>query len=370
MRWREYSGRIELEDVAWPAGFLAPLQGAGRGAREPGVSLADSLNPRLISGTPSACARMRFASPAATGRGWRVGWGGIGPAVGLSHPNSSQQDQRGRVQRGCVDKHLRFWHRGKTSMSNLEQFLNGTPGGTAEGGALGSETDWLFFTTLKCRSGRLLVSDPAFLPEASDGMVLSCPAGDYRLEAKVLDFGGDRRISRLRGLLNGRFPESHGMRGEVVVETGRIGVCDWVPFSRAWKANSGSMEDKLESSLEEADRIGVFRFGRSSNAALCFVESGFGDGNFPVTVAMAEHEPIGFEIEFIERNKPYPFEYSKSARSPSGQLDLDDDAGEAIRGALAQFRHTGDRQKDRALLRRLLEEQKLLVLDRLRKAAE
>ena len=38
------------------ARLLAPLQGADRiHAGFPGVSLADSLNPRLLSGTPSAC---------------------------------------------------------------------------------------------------------------------------------------------------------------------------------------------------------------------------------------------------------------------------------------------------------------------------
>lgn len=147
-------------------------------------------------------------------------------------------------------------------------------------------------------------------------------------------------------------------------------MCDLGAFSRAWKASSGSMEDELQASLEEEDRMGVFRFGRSLKAGFYFVESGFGDGNFSVTVAMAEHEPIGFEIEFIDRNEPYPFECSKNARSPSGQLHSDDDAGEVIRSALAQFRYTGDRQKNKALLRQLLEEQKKLALDRLRKAAD
>src|SRR5688572_21175777 len=69
-----------------------------------------------------------------------------------------------------------------------------------ESGVLGLETDWLPFCQIELKSGRLMVGDASFIPSMGYRplFVTDLPRGVYAVHAKVLDYGDDRRISRLR----------------------------------------------------------------------------------------------------------------------------------------------------------------------------
>lgn len=205
-------------------------------------------------------------------------------------------------------------------MDNLTDYLekSGPPGRM---GVKGVETDWMEFTTLPVTSGKILVVDPGFAPEINDGVLVELPPGTYVLKAKAMQFGKERRPSRLRVALEGTKSSIGGVIGEAWADTARIGVCDPEVFEAEWKNDDWA--------YEQLDRVfsqtftGVAVLADGTDAILPYVESGFGDGDFPVHELIEEGtgRRVGVEVEIIAPGATYPWEVQSqpdSSGKPSG----------------------------------------------------
>lgn len=203
---------------------------------------------------------------------------------------------------------------------------------TAWKGSISPETDWISFCHLELVSGKLQVHDAMDPP--SDGLqppgvresygtfvidgkprtfyyspdpLVDLPPGHYGVAARCMQWGGGRRVSRLRVLLEGR----RGQRGAeieaVSIDTSKCGVCDPEVFSAAWRAYPGDAVNEVESHVTSGEIYGAFALGEQDGAVMAFARSGFGDGGYPIYELISRSQRVGVEIVFIEENEPFPF---------------------------------------------------------------
>lgn len=252
-------------------------------------------------------------------------------------------------------------------MSDLKQVLAEETENKTVRGSVGNETDWLEFCELTLSDGRALVCDLGFIPSDGDGLLVEMPPGRYLIRARVMDYSGDRRVSRLRVLSPGSTPTVGVQIGETWADTAAVAVCDFTVCSRAWeRLGEDTATNRLEVARDSGYPCGVFELDPEVSACVPYVDSGFGDGTFPVFELMQEDKRVGFEIEFIAREEPYPFERSDSsgAAAASGTVaraepnPAFDEAFALISGALKEVaaRKTGDREKDRVAMEQRLAE--------------
>lgn len=193
-------------------------------------------------------------------------------------------------------------------MNLLAAYLASPVKGTCVTGTIGKETDWLFIAPFTISSGRLLIVDFGFLPSSQDGLVIELPSGDFDITARVMDYPGDRRISRLRLLAKGIDAPVGEAIGETWVDTAATSICDAEVMDAAWQSLGDDVAtSRLEAFRETAAPCGVFVLDERLRASAPFVESGFGDGTYTVFELCADGRRVGIEIEFIENREPYPF---------------------------------------------------------------
>jgi hypothetical protein len=170
------------------------------------------------------------------------------------------------------------------------------------------ESDWLEFCDFKLYSGRVQIVDPSYLPGA-DGCIVELPPGVYHLQTKTMAYGSDERVSRLRAVRPGVSATLGVQIGEAGCDTAKIGICDEEGFGRACEELGDDVEEAFLTAPDdvEGDLWGVVVLDKAGGAVMPFVDSGFGDGTYPVRELVAEGSRVGFEIVFIESGTPYMF---------------------------------------------------------------
>jgi len=191
----------------------------------------------------------------------------------------------------------------------LDDFLHDAWTANPPTGTAGSETDWLPFCKLTSRGTQLLVIDADFAPYAQHGLLVDLAPGEYEIKARVIDYGTDKRISRLRLVMGNRTPSTGHQLGTTWTDTGKTGVCDYIAYRDAWGDDDEVSWGIVGPTLEQAGTHGIALLNPASGTVLPFVTSGFGDGNFSVheLIDSATNVRIGVEVEFIASDTPYPF---------------------------------------------------------------
>ncbi len=240
-------------------------------------------------------------------------------------------------------------------MSELSQHLERETEGDAVHGAVGRETEWLGFTQLDLSDGKLLICDLEFLLIEED-LLVKLPPGRYEVQAKVMEYPGDRRVSRLRLLPAGAVVNLGEQLGETWTDTAVTSVWDSTAMARAWERlgmNDDALHARLEQVRDEQGRCGVLDLDAAQGAVAPFVDSGFGDGTFPVFALTADGRRVGVEIEFIAANEPYPFGEREAGEESTEGESAGDEMFAAFGEMLAQLsaKRTGDKEKDREAMK-------------------
>ena len=168
-------------------------------------------------------------------------------------------------------------------------------------------TEWLDFCDFTLRGPQFLVVDASFLPEPGDGLVIDCAPGDYHLDARVMAYGDDARIARLRVARTGVAGRRGPQLGETWTDTAQTAICDLDHFSAAWGTDDEASYARMEDALAEGSSHGIAVLDAAAHAVAPFVTSGFGDGTFAVYDLVSDAGRAGFEVEFILDDEPYPF---------------------------------------------------------------
>jgi hypothetical protein len=169
-------------------------------------------------------------------------------------------------------------------------------------------SDWLDIGTIELHSGRISVGDAVFFP--GDQIELDSLPGVYQVQARVIDYGIDRRI----GLLRARIP---GMTttpihvGAISVDFAVVGVCDHPGFLAALEP-FGTDLDQYNAvyghKLDAPEGYGRIVLQETPLLAMIFVQSGWGDGQYDVYQLMHNGSIVGLEVIFIDEQQPYLFE--------------------------------------------------------------
>ncbi|MES1180595.1 MAG: tetratricopeptide repeat protein, partial [Verrucomicrobiota bacterium] len=181
-----------------------------------------------------------------------------------------------------------------------DEFLKLTP-------ETGEQTDWLDFCELELKGANFLIVDAQFVPSEKDGLLVALSPAKYSVQGKAINYGGDRRVSRLRVFQNGSNLRLGDEIGKTWTDTANTGICDFETFSKAWGNDDDASYKIIEPFFESLNDVGIAVLAAASGAIMPFVHSGFGDGTFSVFELQAEGKRVGFEIEFITDDEKYPF---------------------------------------------------------------
>jgi hypothetical protein len=197
----------------------------------------------------------------------------------------------------------------------------------------GKQSEWLEFCDIVLHGPKFLIVDANFVPSEEDGILVEVSPGTYHVQVKGMEYGRDKRVSRLRAVLVGAggVPVLGQQLGETWTDTALTGICDFEVFKKAWGNDEATSHKRIGQAIEEADSFGIAELDRTAGAIMVFVSSGFGDGTFPVLELRENGRRAGFEIQFIAEDEPYPFgDYTtprgsaddKSATRPTSLSDM------------------------------------------------
>jgi hypothetical protein len=162
----------------------------------------------------------------------------------------------------------------------------------------GDESDWIEFAALPIVSGKLRVSDPMFFRDLPPSPTFDVECGTYRVMAKLMTYPGDRRVSRLRAILDD--PSSFGSRlDDVGVDFAQVAVFDPVVLDQAAEKMDEAEGEKWLAALNAVQEYGMVRLGSDEHAIMPVAKSGFGDGGYPIHELLVGAKRVGVEVVFI-----------------------------------------------------------------------
>lgn len=176
-----------------------------------------------------------------------------------------------------------------------------SPPGEADGDRRSaySESDWLSHCDFPVQGRRLQLLDVVMAGNDGEGVIIDVPPGVYAVEARVMTHETDHRISRVRVHPKGTVGTVGSLAGRVGVDLGAVAICDvdrLAPWARdhedAWQVWG---QDLWYGRTEPA---GLYTCTAASTV-VPFLDSGRGDGTYPVYSLMENGRAIGLEAVFL-----------------------------------------------------------------------
>lgn len=164
-------------------------------------------------------------------------------------------------------------------------------------GTVGRERPaWYTVATLRVDSGTLDVAD---LP-GTGAVRVAVPNGLYLIEAKLIDFDGSLRLSRVRARIETTNPDMGAKQGMVAVDFGSIRIADFLAIQNGLTSQELQEFSELTCAFSKVscDICRLNFESRSVYFVLC--QSGFGDGTYPVSGLNRGAETVGLEVQFIK----------------------------------------------------------------------
>src|SRR5689334_18518735 len=142
----------------------------------------------------------------------------------------------------------------------MEEFEITTQGDIHRSHPAGEESEWVVFASLPVVSGKMSVSDPMFFRDLPPPPTFAVENGTYQVQAKVVTYPGDKRVSRLRAVLAEL--SSVGPRlGYVSVDFAQVTIFDPVVLNEAAEKLTEPESDKLVDELDAIRQYGAVRIG-------------------------------------------------------------------------------------------------------------
>jgi len=124
------------------------------------------------------------------------------------------------------------------SSMTIEDYLASDFTGRPSRGDLGKESEWLDFCELSVRGDKVHVVDASYAADPAEGCMVELAPGVYQTCVKMMAYGQDKRISRLRVLRPGALAGVSSQIGDTGTDTGNVGIYDFEVFARAWGSDN------------------------------------------------------------------------------------------------------------------------------------
>ena len=179
---------------------------------------------------------------------------------------------------------------------NISEAMREDSGVYPGDGTIGREREeWYAVGTLNVGSGSLQVADLG----GTSSIEVSLPAGGYRVDARLIDFGGSLCLSRIRLLLNRATATGEEKRGDVSVDFGGVVICDFQQIQDQLRpAELDEFDELLPAFMTTFCDMCQLNF-ESGKIEFVVCKAGFGDGTYPVLVLTSGGSSIGIEVGFI-----------------------------------------------------------------------
>ncbi|MFN2567619.1 MAG: hypothetical protein ABR499_21705 [Gemmatimonadaceae bacterium] len=173
-------------------------------------------------------------------------------------------------------------------------------------GAAGSESAWLTLHDFHLRGRRVQILDARHAGKDGEGIIVPARPGEYVIEARVMTYGSERRISRLRMRAWDATCVLGERVGSVATDSGAVAICD-VDRLAAWaSANDDDFLNWREAfSHDRVGDAGEYAC-EPAGTVVAYAASGFGDDTYPVFYSVSGGRPVGVEVEFIAAGTRYP----------------------------------------------------------------
>jgi hypothetical protein len=194
---------------------------------------------------------------------------------------------------------------------NVQQFLKSAKPTRARKGAAGEQSDWLHLCDFKLRGKHLQMVETRIVGTAHDQNSVSIAAqpGTYVVECRVISYGGDKRISRMRVRPQDTAVTLGTSAGAIGVDLGGMAITDVDVLASSVEEHEDHYQAWIEKILYGAatpKAVGVLRWKRG-RTEIPYADGGFGDGTYKVFRLVSGKQNVGLEVEFIAPGTKYPF---------------------------------------------------------------
>lgn len=169
----------------------------------------------------------------------------------------------------------------------------------------GTETDWLDVAEIEVTTGTLAMGDTLYFPDCQ--LEAHVPNGVYCVQAVVRDYGVERRIARLRAILqNQKITRQPDPLGHFPVDFAGVGVCDYPTFRDAFETTFTCQDEKQAHYTSHL--WGDYGVVRVAGLPMVYTRAGWGDGIYDVFPYVdTSGVTVGIEAVFI-KDDPYLME--------------------------------------------------------------
>jgi hypothetical protein len=145
----------------------------------------------------------------------------------------------------------------------LDDYLRQEFAGTPRKGMVGAESEWLDFCALDLSSGNVRIVDWCYITEEEEGCIIALRPGQFELKVKLMAFGDDIRVSRLRLMKANANPTVGGQIGGFVTDSARFGVYDFETFSAEFKKSEEAVNKAFEPLMFRTEPHGIVKLSDS-----------------------------------------------------------------------------------------------------------
>jgi hypothetical protein len=179
----------------------------------------------------------------------------------------------------------------------------------------GRETGWMYFLTISFQGPQLLIMDASLIPHQEHALMVDLSPSDYRVSVKGVDYGIERRLSRVSCCRARREIKLGAKLGETWTDSAQTGMYDLGRLMKCCSGQSDRVEEIIQRKVPDIGMLGIVSLDHAS----CLVfNSGFGDGSYPVYELISERQRVGVEIEFISPEAEYPMDWLEQTTTSLG----------------------------------------------------
>lgn len=202
----------------------------------------------------------------------------------------------------------------------LEDYLTQKFTGDAKQGAVAVESDWLDAFGIDLSSGKIHLMDPCQLGVAAEAYTASLPAGTFEVKVKVMPFGWDVRVSRLRIVRTDSPLVLGNQMGEIGIDAANIAICNFPPHEAAKDELTG---EKIYAALVDQNGLAkIFKPDGPAEDVIVAISTGFGDGRYPIYELTNDAGRAGLELVFIKPGTGYIFPDQSAPEEPDEHQKL------------------------------------------------
>ena len=199
----------------------------------------------------------------------------------------------------------------------LSRFLQDVVSERPSQGMCGCESPWLRVGDVDLSLEKIALGDSSSTARKKAGSSYKLQHGRYHVDIKVVAYASDRRVSRFRICSEDLAPSLGRRLGNIGVDSACIVAWD-APYAGDFRIRRDQWMKEVETAQRRLwpspsqNKLCIVAKTGVARRKLILVQTGFGDGSFPIHELRRAGRRVGLELLFINPGTRYPFEVEQS----------------------------------------------------------